>query len=67
MGGSSPNPCYNIFNPMEFKLLARLMLGLSHLNKRKFDRKLANCFDPKCSCSLSNEDTVHFSALPFLY
>ena len=67
IGRSSPNPCYNTFNPMDLKLLARLRLGLSHLNKHKFDRKFANCFDPKCSCSLSNEDTVHFSALRFLY
>ena len=53
-------PYYNIFKAMGLKLLTRLRLGLCHLDKHKFDRKLPNYFHPKCSCSLSNEDTVQF-------
>ena len=44
-----------IFNPLELKLITRLWVGLSHLNKHRF-----NCIDPLCTCSLDVKSAVHF-------
>ena len=43
---------------MGLKLLDKLRLDFSHLNKHKI--KTENCFDHKCLCNLSNKDTVYF-------
>ena len=57
------NLCFNIHNPVGLKLLTRLGVGLSHLNKHKFKYSFSNYTNPLCSCSLELESTTHF----FLY
>ena len=37
-----------------------LRLGLSHLNKHRFNCNFEDCINPLCSCSLEVESTVHF-------
>ena len=54
------NSIYNIFDPKGLKLLTRLRLGLSHLNKHKFQHNFQDCLNPLCSCSLEAEDTKHY-------
>ena len=56
----SPNPVYDIHNPLGFCLLTRLRLGLSHLNEHKFNHDFKNCVNPLCTCSLGIESTSHF-------
>ena len=55
-----PNPVYHIQNYVGLKLLARLRLGLSHLNKHRFNYNFQNCINLLCICSLEVESTVHF-------
>ena len=57
---SSPNPVYDIYNPLDLRLLTRLRLGLSHLNEHKFNHNFRNCFNALCTCSLEIESTSHF-------
>ena len=54
-----PHPVYNIYKPIDLKLLTRLRLGLSHLNKHRFSHNFENCVNPLCTCSLEAE-TSHF-------
>ena len=54
------NSVYNIHNPVGINLLTRSRLGLSHLNKHRFNHKFQNCTNPKCFCSFENESTTHF-------
>ena len=56
----SPNPVYDIHNPLGLCLLTRLRLGLNHLNKHKFNHNFKNCVNPLCTCSLETESTSHF-------
>ena len=37
-----------------------IRLGLSHLNKQKFNHNFKNCVNPLCTCSLEIESTSHF-------
>ena len=60
MIGPSPNPAYDFHNPLGLRLLTRLTLRLSHLNKQKFDHSFKNCVNPPCTCSLKIESTSHF-------
>ena len=53
-----PSPFYNIHNPSGIKLLTRL--GLSHLNKRKFNHNFDYCVNPFRTCCLEPESTSHF-------
>ena len=57
---SSPNPMYDIHNPLGLCILIRLRLGLSHLNKHKFNHNFKNCFNALCTCSLEIESTSDF-------
>ena len=57
--GPKPSPLYNIYNPSRIKLLTRLRLGLSHLNKNKFNHNFDDCVNPFCTCSLEPESTSH--------
>ena len=43
MIGPSPNPAYDFHNPLGLRLLTRLTLRLSHLNKQKFNDSFKNC------------------------
>ena len=56
----SPNPVYDIHNPIGIHSLTRLRLGLSHLNEHKFNHNFKNCFNALCTCSLEIESTSHF-------
>ena len=56
----SPNPVYDIHNPLGLCLLTRLRLGLSHLNEHKFNHNFKNCVNPLCTCSLEIESASHF-------
>ena len=60
IGRPVPKPVYNIHNPNGLKLLTRLRLGLSHLNKHKFNHNLKDYVNPLCSCSLEVESVSHF-------
>ena len=51
---------FNINNPLELKLLTRLRIGFSHLNKHKFKHNFQDSIDPLCSCGNDTESTVHF-------
>ena len=53
-------PIYNIHNPISWKLLTRLRLGLNHLNERKFKRDFHDCINPLCTRSLEIESFSHF-------
>ena len=55
-----PSPFYNIHNPSGVKLLTRLRLGLSHLNKRKFNHSFDYCVNPFRTCCLEPESTSYF-------
>ena len=56
----SLKPVYNIHNPTGLKLLARLRLGLSHLNEHKFNHNFRCCENPLCPCSFEIESCSHF-------
>ena len=56
----SPNPVYDIHNPLGLRLLTRLRLGLNHLNEHKFNHNFKSCVNPLCTCSLEIESTSHF-------
>ena len=51
---------FDIHNPIGIKLFRRLRLGLSYLNKSRFNHKFQNCTNPKCICSSENESTADF-------
>ena len=51
---------FDIHNPIGIKLFGRLRLGLSYLNKRRFNHKFQNCTNPKCICGSENESTADF-------
>ena len=53
---------YAVFQkcPNGLKVLTRLILGLSHLNKHKFNHNFKECVNPLCSCSLQVESVPHF-------
>ena len=57
---SDPHSFYNICNPNSLKLLARLRLGLSHLNEHRYNHNFENCINPLCTCSWAIEATSHF-------
>ena len=54
------NRIYNIHDPLGIHLLTRLRLGLSHLNKHRFNHNFDNCINPLCTCTLEIESTTHF-------
>ena len=54
------NSVFNIHNPIGLKYITRLRLGLSHLNKHRFNHNFENYLTPKCICSSENESTLHF-------
>ena len=60
IGRPTPKPVYNILDPNGLKLLTRLRLGLSHLNKYQFNHNFKECVNPLCSCNLQVESVSHF-------
>ena len=57
-----PNQCsiYRIHNSVKLKLLTKLRLCLSDLNKHRFNHSFLSCINPLCSCSLAIELITHF-------
>ena len=55
-----PNLAFKISNPLAFKLITRVWLGLSHLNELRFNHNFDDCISPLCTCSLDIESTVHY-------
>ena len=60
LGRPTPDLIYGIHHPLGLKLLTRLRLGLSHLDKHRFKHNFKNCTNPLCTCSLEVESTKHF-------
>ena len=54
------NNVFEINNPYDLKLLARLDLGLSHLRYHKFRQNFEDCISPIYACGLEIETTAHF-------
>ena len=55
------NKTFSIYDPLGIKLLNRLRVDFSQLNKHKFRHNFADTLNPLCSCSLETESTAHFS------
>ena len=60
IGGPTAKPTCNIHNLIGLKFLARLRLGLSHLNEHKLKHNFQDCVNPLCSCNLEIESLSHF-------
>ena len=66
IGRPIQNPIYNIHDPMGIhdpigvEYLARLRLGLNHLNDYKFRHNFQDCLNPLSTCSLEVESTIHY-------
>ena len=54
------NLIYNIHDPLGICLLTKLRLGISHLNKHRFNHNFDNCINPLGTCTLEIELTTHF-------
>ena len=64
MGCPHAKSTYTVHNPVGIRLLTRLCLGLSRLNKNKFKHSLTDCVNPLCSCNIKPQITLlFFSAL----
>ena len=60
LGRPTPDLIYGIHRPLGLKLLTRLRLCLSHLNKHRFRHNFKNYINPLFTCSLEVESTKHF-------
>ena len=56
----SPNPVYDIHNPLGLCLLTRLRLGVSHLNEHKFNHNFKNYVNPLCSLEIESTSHLFF-------
>ena len=54
------NNVFNINNPLQLKLLARLRIGFSHLKEHQFKHNFQDSVDHFCSCGNNIESTVNF-------
>ena len=54
------NSIFDICDNEGIKLLTRLRLGLSHLNKHKFNHGFLDTVNPMCSCSTEDESVSHY-------
>ena len=54
------NSIFGCHNPIGVKLLTRLQLGLSHLQKHKFKHSFQDTLNPLCSCAKEVETAFHF-------
>ena len=55
-----PNSVYYCHNATEFRLMARLCLGLSHLCEHKFKHSFQNCLDLICVSGNDVETSTHY-------
>ena len=58
IGRPNQNSIFKIHDPLGIKLLARLIVGLSHLNEHRFRHNSQDCLNPLCSCSLEVESNI---------
>ena len=49
-----------MWNSLCVRLLNRLRLSFSHLNKHRFKHNSTNTFNPLCLCTLETEDTGQY-------
>ena len=56
---TSRNSIFSIYNAYGIKLLTRLPLGLSHLNKHKFKHRFNGTINPICICGGNIESINH--------
>ena len=54
------NSIFDIFDNEGIKLLTRLRLGLSHLNKHKFNHGFLDTVNPMCSCNTEDETVTRY-------
>ena len=54
------NSIFDICDSEDIKLLTRLRLGLSHLNKHKFSHGFLDTINPMCNCNTEEESTSHY-------
>ena len=54
------NSIFDISDNGGIKLLTRLRLGLSHLNKHKFSHSFFDTINPMCSCNTEDESSTHY-------
>ena len=54
------NLVFNTHDPTGIKLLTKLRLDLSHLNKHRYKHNFGNCSNPKCLCISEDESTSFF-------
>ena len=54
------NPLFSVFDELGVKLLTRLRLEFSHLNKHKFRHGLKDTLNPLCTCGAEAKTTEHF-------
>ena len=54
------NSIFDISDNEGIKLLTRLRLGLSHLNKHKFTHGFLDTINPMCSCNSEEESLSHY-------
>ena len=54
------NSIFDICDNEGVKLLTRLRLGLSHLNKHKFSHGFLDTVNPMCSCNTEDESVSHY-------
>ena len=57
---TSENSIFAIHNNNDLKLLTRLRLNFSHLNKHKFRHNFLDTTNPMCSCGSEPETAAHF-------
>ena len=54
------NPIFPVLNMYGVKLLSRLRLNFSHLNKRKVQHGFKDETNCMCDCGLATKTTLHF-------
>ena len=53
-------PLFSVYNPLGVKLLTRLRLDFSHLNKHKFRHGFNDTLNPLCTCGAEVETIEYF-------
>ena len=61
------NSIFSIYDPLGVKLLTRLRLQFSHLNKHKFRHGFGDTINAMCACGSEVETTEHFFVCCHLY
>ena len=54
------NSLFPVYNPLAVKLLTRLRLNFSYLNKHKFRHGFGDTVSPMCRCDAEIKDAEHF-------